>query len=88
MKKFKLPNKWKTYLLTQPETGMGFQVVKIITKDGTEYKNVIITNADTVDGIYDSTMPALNEQDILQLAVTHFQKDKNFDQKKWNYFEE
>lgn len=37
-----LDDKWAAYLLAQPETGMGYQVVSITTTDGKVYPQVIV----------------------------------------------
>jgi hypothetical protein len=37
-----LDDKWSVYLQSQPETGMGYQVVGITTTDGKVYPQVIV----------------------------------------------
>ena len=88
MKKIKLSEKWGKYLLTQPETGMGHQVVAITTKDNHVYRNVAITNCEYIEGIYNAILPdSFKEEDIADIRVTHLEKDKDFNSEKWIRFE-
>jgi len=48
----KLDEKLSESLRNQPESGMGYQVVKVVLGDGSSYENVAVTNCDTVVGIY------------------------------------
>ena len=41
MNSITLPKKWQDYLLTQPEAGMGYQLVKIIYDDYSDSLNQI-----------------------------------------------
>jgi hypothetical protein len=40
-----LSDKWGPKLVSQPETGMSYQVASIILKDGTRYDQVLIERA-------------------------------------------
>lgn len=44
----RLPNRWAKHMLTLPESGMGFQVVVLTMKDGTEHRNVIVTGTENI----------------------------------------
>ena len=44
---YKLPKEWVEYLIKQPETGMGYQIVDMYFK-GKTLENVVILNCDTV----------------------------------------
>jgi hypothetical protein len=72
-----LSDKWAPILIATPETGMGYQVVSITTKDGSHYDQVLI------EGGYITRIRGLaeipfREDQIDTIAVTH---DKwNFDQ--------
>jgi hypothetical protein len=39
-----LPEKWTAYLMTQSETGMGYQVVSLVLADGRKFHQVIVTD--------------------------------------------
>lgn len=39
-----LPNKWIRQLINLPETGMGYQLVKVILKNGKELPNYKVIN--------------------------------------------
>ncbi|GEM_PF-1893056 len=87
MRRIKLSEKWKNYLLKQPETGMGHQVVAITTKDNHVYRNIAITNCEYIDGIYNASLPDFfKESDIVDIKVTHLEKDKDFNPNRWNRF--
>ena len=71
----KLPDRWLQYLLTMPETGMGYQIVDIELRDGRVFKQAIVdsgylTRIRGVDPI------PFNESDISDVRVTH---------EKWNW---
>lgn len=41
-----LTNKWINYLVNQPETGMGYQLVEVYLKNGTILKNRKVLNSE------------------------------------------
>jgi hypothetical protein len=41
----RLSKRWTAYLSSQPETGMGYQVVDVILKDGRTLKSLVVLNA-------------------------------------------
>ncbi|MBA4138888.1 MAG: hypothetical protein H0X70_00030 [Segetibacter sp.] len=45
MTTIKLPNKWTTFLANLPETGMGYQLVKVILKNGKILNNHKVLNS-------------------------------------------
>lgn len=65
-----LSKKWSEYLSSQPETGMGYQVAKVILQDGTVHPQVMIVegNITKVQG-YD--MIPFSEVDIKEIILTH-----------------
>ena len=66
----RLADRWSTFLLTQPETGMGYQVVRLTLRDGRQFDGVTV-----VDGIASGLPPAveagLADDDIVEIVVTH-----------------
>ena len=71
----KLSKKWCQHLVSQPETGMGYQVTSVILQDGRRYDQVLvdsgyITRIRNVEGI------PFAESDIAEIVVTH---------EKWNF---
>jgi hypothetical protein len=65
-----LSNRWAELLTSQPETGMGYQIVSIRLKDGRRIDNV------TVDGGIISTLPStvaewFSDEEIEDIVVTH-----------------
>ena len=46
-----LPWRWIAYFMTQPETGMGYQIVDIMLEDGTPKADVAIHNCSIVSNV-------------------------------------
>ncbi len=66
----RLSPKWISFLLNQPETGMGYSVCTIRLKDGREFKQVVvdggfITKIKDVEGV------PFSEDQIEEITVTH-----------------
>jgi len=47
--RFKLPLRWTTYLLSQPESGMGYQRVAVRLRDGRTFENALVFNAEQLE---------------------------------------
>ena len=45
----KLPESWSTFLLTQPENGMGYQRVDVWLEGDRELRDVVVRNAETIE---------------------------------------
>lgn len=64
-----LSAKWAEVLVSQPESGMGYQIAKIRTKDGREFSEVVI-----IGGVISSVMGVgtipFKEDDIESITVT------------------
>lgn len=65
-----LAARWSPILASQPETGMGYQVVSITLRDGRRFDNVTV-----VGGII-SRLPAtvpewFSDEEIEDIVVTH-----------------
>jgi hypothetical protein len=65
-----LSQKWAPHLMSQPESGMGYQYVSVFLHDGRKFDRVtIIGGAIThVDG---STHIPFSEDEISEIRVTH-----------------
>lgn len=50
MEKF-LPKKWQDFLAAKPETGMGYQVVKITLSNGKVFDGVIIIQSSLIESV-------------------------------------
>ncbi|UCB57617.1 MAG: hypothetical protein JSV30_03285 [Candidatus Omnitrophota bacterium] len=74
----KLSDKWIEYLITQPETGMGYQIVSVITKNGMRYDRVIVDSG-YITRIKDISDIPFTEEEIAEIIVTH---------DKWNFNKE
>lgn len=48
-KKIKLKKEWIKFLLAHPETGMGYQKVDVLLKDGRKLEKVIVHNAEMLE---------------------------------------
>jgi hypothetical protein len=66
----KLSNKWAPILTNEPETGMDYQVVTIILKDGREYTQAIHAGGFITRIRGHSSIP-FDENDIERIVVTH-----------------
>ena len=72
----KLSDKWAPILVPKPETGMGYQVITVILKDGRRFEQAIHSGGyiTQVRG-YDS-LP-FKEPEIEDIIVTHEKWDWN-----------
>jgi hypothetical protein len=65
-----LSDKWGPVLVSQPETGLGYQVASIILKDGARYDQALI-EAGYVTRIRGLEEIPFREDDIAAIIVTH-----------------
>jgi hypothetical protein len=67
---FNLSEKWAPFFQSQPETGMGYEIVSAILNDGRRLDRVCVVGGavTTVDG--SPTVPFV-EADIAAFIVTH-----------------
>jgi glyoxylase-like metal-dependent hydrolase (beta-lactamase superfamily II) len=70
----KLPDKWAPLLLSQPETGMRYQVVSVWLRDGRCFEQVVIDSGyiTRVRGFADIPFDPLH---ITRIVVTHAKWD-------------
>lgn len=69
-----LSSKWAKALVSQPETGMGYQITSIYLKDGRRFDQVMIVEGRITSIKNDPNIP-FSESDIEHIVVTH---------EKWN----
>ena len=67
------------------ESGMGYHIVTVTTKDVKRYDNVLVMNSDEIAGIYGYDKFPFCEDDIADIDVTHLKKPKDFNQQNWLY---
>lgn len=65
---FKLSNKWAPVLLSQPESGMGYQIVSVFLRDGRRIDNVAIVGG-IVAGVGGKKEIAFTEDEIIDIKV-------------------
>lgn len=65
MSRIKLPPRWTEYLLTQPESGMGYQRVAVTLKDGRTIRQAIVLNAEQLE----TKEADLRAEDIAEIEV-------------------
>ena len=70
-----LSDKWIDFLVSQPETGMGYHVVSVILKYGTKFDQVIV-NEGYITRVRGYENVPFEESDIQEILVTH---------NKWNF---
>lgn len=66
----KLSQAWAPRLTSQPETGMGYQVVTVSLKDGRAIKNVVIVEG-VITKVPGHPSAPFVESDIKDIVVTH-----------------
>lgn len=64
--RIKLPQHWIDYLLTQPETGMGFQRVAVVLKSGRVLAPSVVFNAQELEA---PDSPSLLAEDIAEIRL-------------------
>ncbi len=74
-----IPDKFIKELMSKPETGMGYQVVKIILKDGREFNQVAVIQSSAIGQIRGMDNIPFKADDIDQIIVTH---------EKWDFSKE
>ncbi len=62
--RLKLSERWTRYLLSQPESGMGYQRVAVRLKDGRTIRPVIVLNAELLEAPETAGIEAGNIVDI------------------------
>jgi hypothetical protein len=65
-----LSNKWGPVLVSQPETGMGYQIASIILHDGRRYNQAVIESG-FITRIRNYDKIPFKEEDIADIIVTH-----------------
>jgi hypothetical protein len=71
-----LSKKWLAELVDKPETGMGYQVVSIVLKDGKRYDQVVVVEG-RVTQIRELGDIPFTEEQIAQIILTHDKWDFN-----------
>ena len=74
-----IPNKFAKELVSQPETGMGYQVVKIILKDGRQFNQVAVIQSSVIGQIRGMKEIPFKGEDIDKIILTH---------EKWDFSKE
>ena len=65
-----LSDKWGPYLVSQGETGMGYQIASIFLKDGRKFDQAVIVG-DTIAEIRGYDNIPFSENEIEKIVVTH-----------------
>jgi len=65
----------QNFIISQPETGMGYQLVNIELKDGRVISNVAVLSSQVI--ILDDSFQGTTEQDITMIAVLNGNMCKN-----------
>ena len=70
-----LPEKWAPRLISQPETGMGYQTASVTLRDGSIIEDVLIVGGTITEVRGHDSIP-FSAEDISDITVTH---------RKWNF---
>lgn len=65
-----IPSDLAASLRSQPETGMGYWVVRVKLRDGREYPRVAIVEGQVVEVFGHDDIP-FDPADVVELSVTH-----------------
>jgi len=71
-----LSQKWAKELASKPETGMGYQVVRVVLKDGNGFDQVAVVEG-RITEIRGRTDIPFAENDIAEIILTHDKWDFN-----------
>jgi hypothetical protein len=66
----RLADRWSSILLDQPETGMGYQVVRLTLRDGRQFDGVTVIDG-VVTGLPHIVAAGLTSDDVAEIVVTH-----------------
>lgn len=65
-----VPDEWVDYLISQPETGMGYWVVSVKLRDGRDFDRVVV-NGGFVTQVYGFETLPFEPDEIVEMRVTH-----------------
>lgn len=65
-----LSSKWGPRLVSQPETGLGYQIATIVLKSGQRYDQALIESG-TITRLRGLSEIPFKEEDIADIVVTH-----------------
>ena len=65
----KLPEKWIKVLTNTPETGMGYHVVNIKTKDGRIFKRTVMNCEQLIEDINYPCGQSIKDEDIKDVMI-------------------
>jgi len=65
-----LPETWASRLVSQPETGMGYQIATVLLKDGRRFERVTIAGG-TITAIEGAASIPFSAGEISDIIVTH-----------------
>jgi hypothetical protein len=71
-----LPEQWSKFLLTQPETGMGYHIAAITLRDGQVIDDVAIVDHCVVAEVRGDPDISFDPADIEHIEITH---------RKWDF---
>jgi hypothetical protein len=66
-----LPKIWSEYLVSKPETGMGYQVVAVTLKDGKKIEDVAIVECSIIGEVRGFEGVPFEPSDITSVELTH-----------------
>jgi hypothetical protein len=74
----RLSPKWTKELAAKPETGMGYQVVTVVLRDGRKFEQVVVVEGSITQIRRFQDIPFV-EDEISQIIVTHDKWDFNME---------
>ena len=64
-----LSDKWGAVLLSQPESGMDYQIVSVFLRDGRRFDNVAVIGATLIKEVNGKSEIPFTEEDIVDIRV-------------------
>ena len=71
-----LPERWSKFLVTQPETGMDYQIVAVTLRDGRFIDDVVVVGGSAVGEVRGHTQIPFDPAEITDIELTH---------RKWDF---
>ena len=67
----RLPERWSKWLQSQPETGMGYQTVDVVLRDGSITRDVAIIECHLIGEVRGQHDVQFDPNDISEIRLTH-----------------
>jgi hypothetical protein len=66
-----LPKNWSEFLVSKPETGMGYQVVAVTLKDGKKIEDIAVVQSSIIGEVRGHDDVPFDPNEIVSIELTH-----------------